>query len=143
MVHFQNCIVKFDVKAGVAVHYLMGCIISNSVNFLVFRIKTKDYCIQLAKAQVEQIGRKAPSPGLFCLLVRYSTRIAAHDITSHTDISCIIEPHIGGDLAEKPPPQMRENFLTPDLSSSGNFEQLWFLWQKSPPPPPPDEGKFF
>ena len=32
-----------------------------------------------------------------------------------------------------PPPRMRENFLTPDLSISGNFEQLWFLWQKSPP----------
>ena len=35
---------------------------------------------------------------------------------------------------------MRENFLTPDLSISGNFKQLWFWWQKSPPP---DEGKFF
>ena len=33
-----------------------------------------------------------------------------------------------------PPPHMRENFLTSDLSISGNFEQLWFLWQKSPPP---------
>ena len=32
------------------------------------------------------------------------------------------------------PPRMREIFLTPDLSISGNFEQLWFLWQKSPPP---------
>ena len=47
-------------------------------------------------------------------------------------------------VAEKPPPRMRENFLIPDLSISGNFEQLWFLRQKSPPPPPPqDEGKFF
>ena len=36
---------------------------------------------------------------------------------------------------------MRENFLTSDLSISGNFQQLWFLWQKSPPPQ--DEGKFF
>ena len=33
-----------------------------------------------------------------------------------------------------PNPRMRENFLTSDLSISGNFEQLWFLWQKSPPP---------
>ena len=33
-----------------------------------------------------------------------------------------------------PPPQMSEIFLIPDLSNSGNFEQLWFLWQKSPPP---------
>ena len=40
-----------------------------------------------------------------------------------------------------PPPQMREKFLTSDLSISGNFEQLWFLWRKSPPPQ--DEGKFF
>ena len=40
-----------------------------------------------------------------------------------------------------PPPRMRENFLTSDLSISGNFKQLWFLWQKSPPPQ--DEGKFF
>ena len=31
--------------------------------------KTKGYCIQLAKAQVEQIGRNA-SPPPFCLLVR-------------------------------------------------------------------------
>ena len=45
-------------------------------------------------------------------------------------------------VAEKPPPtRMRENFLTSDLSISGNFEQLWFLWQKSPPPQ--DKGKFF
>ena len=44
-------------------------------------------------------------------------------------------------VAEKSPPRMREN-LTSDLSISGNFKQLWFLWQKSPPPPQ-DEGKFF
>ena len=44
-------------------------------------------------------------------------------------------------VAEKPTP-MRENFLTPDLSISGNFEQLWFWWQKSPRHPP-DEGKIF
>ena len=124
----------------------------------------------------------------------------AHDLTSCTDISCIIEHHIGDELAEKPPPpnkgnffdriypfqaissnfgfcgrkapppRLRENFLTSDLSVSGNFEQLWFLWQKSPPrirekfltsdlsiwgnfeqlsflwqksPPPQVEGKFF
>ena len=36
-------------------------------------------------------------------------------------------------VAESPPP-MREVFLTPDLSISGNFKQLWFWWQKSPPP---------
>ena len=39
-----------------------------------------------------------------------------------------------------PPPRMRGKFLTLDLSISGNFEQLWFLWQN---PPPQDEGKFF
>ena len=39
-----------------------------------------------------------------------------------------------------PPPRMRENFLTLDLSISGNFEQLWFLWQNTPPQ---DEGNFF
>ena len=39
-------------------------------------------------------------------------------------------------MAEKPPPPQDErNFLTSDLSISGNFEQLWYLWQKSPPPP--------
>ena len=37
---------------------------------------------------------------------------------------------------------MREIFLTPDLSIWGNFEHLWFLWQKSPPPPQV-WGKFF
>ena len=34
---------------------------------------------------------------------------------------------------------MREIFWIPDLSIWGNFEQLWFLWQKSPP----GWGKFF
>ena len=43
-------------------------------------------------------------------------------------------------LWQKSPPPMREIFLTPDLSISGNFEKLWFWWQKSPPP---DEGKNF
>ena len=42
----------------------------------------------------------------------------------------------------KAPPQDKGNFLTPDLSISGNFEQLWFWWQKSTPPPP-GWGKFF
>ena len=101
--------------------------------------------------------------------MRYSACVAVYDVTSCTDISRIIEPHISGNLAEKhpppqdeeniltpdlsisgnfepspppPPPQMRENFLTPDLSISGNFEQLWFLWQKSPPPPPRMRGNF-
>ena len=37
-----------------------------------------------------------------------------------------------GFVAEKPPPlpRMRENFLTSDLSISGNFEQLWFCGRK-------------
>ena len=38
-----------------------------------------------------------------------------------------------------PPPKMRGNFLTLDLSISGNFEQLWFCGRKAPA----DEGKFF
>ena len=33
-------------------------------------------------------------------------------------------------------------FFTQDLSISGNFQQLWFLWQKSPLSPQ-DESKFF
>ena len=79
------------------------------------------------------VAEKSP-PSFFCLLVRYSARVAAHDVTSRTDISCIIEYHIVDKLAEKPPlPKMREIFLTSDLSISGNFEQLWFLWQKRPP----------
>ena len=46
-------------------------------------------------------------------------------------------------VAEKPPPPQDEGiFFTLDLSISGNFQQLWFLWQKSPPPPQ-DEGNFF
>ena len=32
---------------------------------------------------------------------------------------------------KSPPPRMREIFFTLDLSISGNFQQLWFLWQKS------------
>ena len=46
-----------------------------------------------------------------------------------------------GFCGRKAPPPMRDNFLTSDLSISGNFEQLWFLWQKSPPPP--QWGKIF
>ena len=40
-----------------------------------------------------------------------------------------------------PPPQDEGKIFDTDLSISGNFEQLWFLWQKSSPPPQ-DEGKF-
>ena len=46
------------------------------------------------------------------------------------------------DFVPKKHPHMREIFLTPDLSISGNFEQLWILLQKRPPPPK-DEGNFF
>ena len=89
-------------------------------------------CLNL---KLVQISRKAPP--LFCLLVRYSAHVTTHDITSCTDISCITEHHIGDELAEIPPPRrLRENFLTSDLSISGNFKQLWFLWQKMPPPHP-------
>ena len=49
----------------------------------------------------------------------------------------------GRKASPPPPPRMREKIFTLDLSISGNFEQLWFLWQKSPPPPPQDEGNFF
>ena len=75
-----------------------------------------------------QIGRKAPPP-LFCLLVRYSARIVAHDVTSLTDISCIIKPHIGGDLAEKPP-----SLPYPVHGNSINFG---FCGRKTPLPPSP------
>ena len=47
-----------------------------------------------------------------------------------------------GRKAPPPPRKIRQNIFTLDLSISGNFEQLWFLWQKSPPPPQ-DEAKFF
>ena len=45
--------------------------------------------------------------------------------------------------AEKhlPPPKDEGIFFRLDLSISDNFEQLWFLWQKSPPPL--NEGKIF
>ena len=42
---------------------------------------------------------------------------------------------------DPPPPQDEGFFFTLDLSISGNFEQLWFLWQKSPYPSQ-DEGIF-
>ena len=66
--------------------------------------------------------------------MRYLAGVVTHDVTSHTDISHIIEPHIGGDLAEKPPLRMSEQFLTPDLSISGNFEQPLVLVAEKPPP---------
>ena len=39
--------------------------------------------------------------------------------------------------AEKhlPTPIDEGNYFRLDLSISDNFEQLWFLWQKSPTPP--------
>ena len=107
-----------------------------------------------------QIGQKAPPPPPH-LLVRYSARVVAHDITLCSDISCIIEPHIIETWQKSPPPQDQrkffdtrsihfrqfkqhwwEHFLTPGLSISGNLEQLWFWWQKSLPPPPQDQGNF-
>ena len=89
-----------------------------------------------------------------------------------SDLFQVISSNFGFCVRKAPPapPRMRENILTSDLSISGNFEQLWFLWQKSPPsqdegifltsdlsisgnfeqlwflwqksPPPQDEGKF-
>ena len=123
---------------------------------LVFRILRKTTVFNWQNLNLMQIGRKAPPPPPphFCLLVRYSTRIAAHDVTSRTDISCIIEPHFGlWQKSPPPPPQDEGKFF--DLRfirfrqfratlvfvaekpppPPGNFEQLWFLWQ--------DEGKFF
>ena len=46
-----------------------------------------------------------------------------------------------GFCGRKDPPQDEGNFFTLDLSISGNFKQLWFLWQKSTPPP--RWGNFF
>ena len=46
-----------------------------------------------------------------------------------------------GFCGRKPLPQDERNFFTLDLSISGNFQQLWFLWQKSPLPQ--DEGNYF
>ena len=106
-----------------------------SPDLLVFRIKTKDYCIQLAKAQGEQIGRKAPPP-LFCRLVRYSAHIVAHDITSRTDISCIIEPHIGCDLAEKPPPPQDEGTFFDFRSIHFRKFRATLIFVAEKPPPP-------
>ena len=107
--------------------------------------KTKDYCIQLAKPQPEQIGRKAPPPP-FCLLVRYLARIVWHDITLPNCISCIIEHHID-DLAEKLPPhpgggQTWKFFFRLDLSISCNFQQLWVQLAEKPPEGG-QTGKFF
>ena len=112
-----------------------------------------------------QIGQKAPPPPPhFCLLVRYSACIEEHDVTSRTDISCIIEPHIGCDLAEKPPlppsptqfiqihstlvqlaekpppRKMRENFLTRSIHFRQFRATLVFVAEK---PPPKDGGNFF
>ena len=46
-----------------------------------------------------------------------------------------------GFCGRKAPPRMRENFLTSDLSVSGNFEQLCFCGRKASPPRM--RGKFF
>ena len=40
-----------------------------------------------------------------------------------------------GFCGRKAPPENVGKFFTLDLSISGNFKQLWFLWQKSPPTP--------
>ena len=84
-----------------------------------------------------------PPPPHFCLLVRYSTRIAAHDITLRTDISCIIEPHFGFCGRKAPPPGWGKIFwlqIYPFQAISSNFG---FCGRKAPPPPPTNEGNFF
>ena len=46
-------------------------------------------------------------------------------------------------VAEKPPHTHIEGiFFSLDLSISGNFQQLWFRWQRSPPPPRMQENFF-
>ena len=131
--------------------------------FLVFRIFTKDYCIQLAKPQGEQIGRKAPLPRPqseenFWLRIYPFGAISSNfgfvaeeppptpKVRKIFDFGCI---HLGQFQAtlvlwqkSPPPPPKWGKFLTSDLSIWGDFKQLWFLWQKSPPPPPPKWGKF-
>ena len=103
----------------------------NGDHFLVFRIFTKDYCIQLAKAESEQIGRKAPPP------------LPSHPSEENFDFGSIHFGQFPATLifvAEEPPlpppTQVRKVF---DFGSIhfGDFQQLWFLWQKSPPPLPP------
>ena len=81
------------------------------------------YPIQAILSNFGFCGRKAPPP---------------QDEETFFDIRSIHFRQFWATLVfvtEKPPPRMRETFLTPDLSVSGNFEQLWFLWQKSHPPP--------
>ena len=97
--------------------------------------KMKDYYIQLAKPQPEQIGQKDPL--LFCLLVRYMACIMWHNVTLLNHILCIIEHHID-ELAEKPLPLRqpnREKFFRLDLSISCNFQQLWVQLAEKPPTP--------
>ena len=124
------------------------------LKLLVFHIKTKDYCIQLAKARGEQISWKAPPPsflplgeilgsyhGTWC---NFTHCYFMHHWTSHWwqlarkappqdegkffDIRSIHFRPFPATLvfvAEKPPPSKDEgNFLTSDLSISGNFKQL-------------------
>ena len=69
-------------------------------------------------------GRKVPSPRMREIF--WHQIYPFHAILSNFGFC--------GRKAPPTPPRMRENFLTPDLSNSGNFEQIWFLWQKSPPP---------
>ena len=91
-------------------------------------------CLNL---KLVQIGWKAPPP--FCLLVRYSACVVAHDVTSCIDISCIIEPHIGCALAETPPP-MREIFWHQIYPFQLILSNFGFGGRKAPPP---DEGNFY
>ena len=75
-----------------------------------------------------QLGRKAPTPGLGNNFL--------HWIYPFETISS----NFGFCGRKATPPRMREFFFTLDLSISGNFKQLWFLWQKSSPPHPPIWG---
>ena len=52
----------------------------------------------------------------------------------------MLKINIPENWAEPPPPQDEGNFFTLDLSISCNFQQLWFLWQKSPPLPHKDDN---
>ena len=83
---------------------------------------TPDLSISGNFEQLWFLWQKSPPPGW--------GKILWHQIYRFQAISSNF-----GFCGRKAPPPMRENFLTPDLSISGNFEQLWFLWQKSPCPP--------
>ena len=92
---------------------------------------TQDLSISGNFEQLWFLCRKAPPPRMREIFLHWIYPFQA------------ILSNVGFCGRKAPPPQDEGNLFTLDLSISGNFQQLWILWQKTSSPLPQDEGKYF